>query len=316
MKISVTETALRKRNEKSASKSNEKHPSHHTLRRACAALVDTESRYRVMADSTETSSEVPVPCLVTPGLWTCGESAVPSALLNLGITHLVSIGYPPPEDPCCGVKGVEVLCLELEDEDDGDLLTQIPTAVAFIQNGLAVFQAGLEGESIDDSAAAGHTNRKKTGGVLVHCHAGSSRSVAVAMAQVMRVSTMDVDTCLALVKKNNEHASPNEGFIAQLNLWHSMDCKLSTVNTAFKMYLTSKMQREREHNGYVESTSVRPDPGAPVNAPGNAASVTPFSGASAQTVAGPSEPNGGGPEAGVLIGCRKCRRLVARGANA
>ena len=116
-----------------------------------------------MADSTETSSEVPVPCLVTPGLWTCGESAVPSALLNLGITHLVSIGYPPPEDPCCGVKGVEVLCLELEDEDDGDLLTQIPTAVAFIQNGLAVFQAGLEGESIDrasrcDDEDFGHRN--------------------------------------------------------------------------------------------------------------------------------------------------------------
>ena len=39
----------------------------------------------------------------------------------------------------------------------------------------------------------------------------------------------------------------------------------------------------------------------------------PFSGASSAAILGPKD--GGGAEAGVMIQCRRCRRLVARGAN-
>ena len=41
------------------------------------------------------------PSEVEPGLWVCSEAAVASALADpsLGITHLISIGYPPPGHP-------------------------------------------------------------------------------------------------------------------------------------------------------------------------------------------------------------------------
>lgn len=233
------------------------------------------------------SVEVPAPNEVEPGLWTCAEAALPGAVAGLGITHLISIGYPPPDDPTGGVPNMETLSLTLEDEDDGDLLTQIPNALAFISNGL------------------------KQGNVLVHCHAGQSRSVAVATAHLMRSQSVNVDEALTTIKKNNKNAQPNDGFISQLNLWHSMGCRLNMADEAFKMYTMAKMAREREYNGYVEATSVRPDPGAEVGM----SSTTPFSGTSASSLA-PAQKNGGGTEAGVLISCRKCRRLVARGANA
>ena len=60
-----------------------------------------------------------------------------------------------------------------------------------------------------------------------------------------------------------------------------------------------------------------PPPCSPTPAPRDAAAaaLVPFSGADA-SAAPVGAPQGGGAEAGVKISCRKCRRLLARGANA
>ena len=272
-----------------------------------------------MAD--ESQPEVPAPAEVEPGLWTCAEAAVPAALADasLGITHLVSIGYPPPDDPTGGVRAVETLRLELEDDEDGDLLTQIPDTVAFIRAGLS---ARLRGSPPGETSGAGSADAPggtSLGGVLVHCHAGQSRSVAVAMAHVMRSRGLDVEEALRVVRVNNKNASPNAGFIAQLALWSSMDCKLNMADEAYRMYVVAKMAREREYNGYVAATSVRPDPGLAFEASSSFAhtsSVMPFDGTDGASFTPVGPPNGGGAEAGVRVSCRKCRRLLARGANA
>ena len=107
-------------------------------------------------------------------------------------------------------------------------------------------------------------------------------------------------------------ASPNEGFLAQLSLWHTMGCKLNMADEAYRLYSVAKLAREREYNGYVNATAVQPDPGASDAA---AAALVPFSGVDA-SAAPVGAPQGGGAEAGVKISCRKCRRLLARGANA
>lgn len=262
----------------------------------------------------ESPPEVAAPAEVEPGLWTCAEAAVPAALADasLGITHLVSIGCPPPDDPTGGVRIVETLRLELEDEDDGDLLTQIPDTVAFIRVGLSARQRGSPPGETSGDGAADAPGKKIVGGVLVHCHAGQSRSVAVAMAHVMRARGLEVAEALRVVQKNNPAASPNAGFIAQLALWSSMDCKLNMADEAYRMYVVAKLAREREYNGYVQATSVRPDPGLSSS---GAKNMMPFVGTDAASLAPIGPPNGGGAEAGVTISCRKCRRLVARGAN-
>ena len=264
----------------------------------------------------ESPPEVPAPAEVEPGLWTCAEVAVPAALADasLGITHLVSIGCPPPDDPTGGVRTVETLRLDLEDEDDGDLLTQIPDTVAFIRGGLSARQRGSPPGETSGDGAADAPDAKSVGGVLVHCHAGQSRSVAVAMAHIMRARGLEVAEALRVCQKNNPAASPNAGFIAQLTLWSSMDCKLNMADEAYRMYVVAKMAREREYNGYVQATSVRPDPGLSSSwlSSSGATNVMPFVGTDAASLAPVGPPNGGGAEAGVAISCRKCRRLGAR----
>jgi dual specificity phosphatase 12 len=205
----------------------------------------------------------PTPALseVAPGLWICAEAALPAALADssLGITHLVSIGYPPPENPTGvpvpgggggdggdeggegegeggGVSGVKVLRIELEDDDDGDLLTQIPTATAFISDGLRLRETNraMAAAAVKDDATADAADTPPTGGgggggggggmggVLVHCQAGVSRSAAVVVAHVMRTRGVDPDEALAIVRAAHPAADPNPGFRTQLALWHSM----------------------------------------------------------------------------------------------
>ena len=193
------------------------------------------------------SDPAPILAEVAPGLWVCGEAALPTALAY-GITHLVSLGYPPPQDPTGagddgdddeGEGGVEleVLRVELEDDDDGDLLTQIPDVTAFITDGLRLREAtralaaaavNADATSTDDGSASttggggggggGGGNEGGSdgeggggegggggvgggggfGGVVVHCHAGVSRSVAVVVAHIMRTRHLDPDQALAV----------------------------------------------------------------------------------------------------------------------
>ena len=256
---------------------------------------------------------------VESGLWVCAEPEVPTALADarLGVTHLISVGYPPPADPAGGRDDVKVLSIELEDDDDGDLLTQIPAATAFIRDALRLRDANraMRAAAVDDSSSSSRAPADPSaspGGVLVHCHAGVSRSAAIVVAHVMRARDVDPEEALRLVRLAHPRASPNEGFLAQLSLWHTMGCKLNMADEAYRLYSVAKLAREREYNGYVNATAVQPDPGASDAA---AAALVPFSGVDA-SAAPVGAPQGGGAEAGVKISCRKCRRLLARGANA
>ncbi len=53
-------------------------------------------------------------------------------------------------------------------------------------------------------------------GVLVHCHAGHSRSVTLVMCYLMKLHAMTLDEAMALVKQRRPTANPNPGFIKKL----------------------------------------------------------------------------------------------------
>ena len=279
------------------------------------------------------------PSEVEPGLWVCSEAAVASALADpsLGITHLISIGYPPPGHPAgdddddgsvggSNARGVKTLSVELEDDEDGDLLTQIPVCVAFIQDALRLRDANRaaaaaavndddDAEPAASSSAASQAARggdsRIPGGALVHCHAGVSRSCAVVAAHVMKTRGVDADDALEVVRRAHPDAHPNAGFVAQLRLWRSMDCKLNMADEAYRLYSVARLARRREHRGYVDATDVQPDPGADVDDTAGADRFAPFTGSATVATVGPR--HGGGPEAGTMIRCRRCGRLVARG---
>ncbi|KAI3814830.1 hypothetical protein L1987_14476 [Smallanthus sonchifolius] len=57
---------------------------------------------------------------------------------------------------------------------------------------------------------------KRTGGVLVHCFVGRSRSVTIVVAYLMKKHGMRSSEALNLVKSKRSVAAPNSGFILQL----------------------------------------------------------------------------------------------------
>ena len=57
---------------------------------------------------------------------------------------------------------------------------------------------------------------KNNGNVLVHCHAGVSRSSTILIAYVMKYQGMKFDKVLELLRSKREKVNPNEGFIKQL----------------------------------------------------------------------------------------------------
>ena len=65
---------------------------------------------------------------------------------------------------------------------------------------------------------------KKNGNVLVHCHAGISRSSAFLMAYIMKSQKMGVDKVLDLLKSKREKVNPNAGFIKQLREYEKDLC--------------------------------------------------------------------------------------------
>ena len=57
---------------------------------------------------------------------------------------------------------------------------------------------------------------KNNGNVLVHCHAGVSRSVSILLSYIMKSQNMSLDKALELVKSKRDKANPKKGFIQQL----------------------------------------------------------------------------------------------------
>ena len=57
---------------------------------------------------------------------------------------------------------------------------------------------------------------KNNGNVLVHCHAGISRSSTIVIAYIMKSQKMSFDKVLDLMKAKRDKVKPNDGFIQQL----------------------------------------------------------------------------------------------------
>ncbi|XP_050373982.1 dual specificity protein phosphatase 1 isoform X2 [Argentina anserina] len=60
---------------------------------------------------------------------------------------------------------------------------------------------------------------KRSGGVLVHCFVGKSRSVTIVLAYLMKRHGMSLNEALEHVRSRRPQASPNAGFISQLQVF-------------------------------------------------------------------------------------------------
>ncbi|RDL37793.1 Dual specificity protein phosphatase 12 [Venustampulla echinocandica] len=124
-----------------------------------------------------------------------------TALENTGITHIVSVlkyDFKDFED----WEKYEHLSIEVDDVDDENLLADFERTGKFIEGAL-----------------------KSGGGVLVHCAMGKSRSVTVVIAYLLRQNPQHtVASALSLIRESRPIAEPNDGFMAQLELYKEMGC--------------------------------------------------------------------------------------------
>lgn len=133
-----------------------------------------------------------VPCQIEEGLYlgSVGAANNKSELKRLNITHILTVANSlPPTHPNDFVYKI----INIPDREDVNIEIYFDECFAFI-----------------DEA-------KRTGcGVLVHCFVGKSRSVTVVVAYLMKKHGMSLSEALKHVKSKRPIASPNSGFMLQL----------------------------------------------------------------------------------------------------
>ena len=88
----------------------------------------------------------------------------------------------------------------------------------------------------------------KVSKVLVHCHAGQSRSVAIVAAYLMRLEGLSFEETMDVIKQANPHANPNEGFREQLKLYEKMGCRIDVNNPLYRHHLLKQQGKRAIHN--------------------------------------------------------------------
>lgn len=138
-----------------------------------------------------------LPTEVIPRLFLSDISTAESAatLSLLGITHVLSAMRGYVALPRAALPHLQWLQIPLDDLPFAELAAHLPTTTAFIENALA------------DPRAR----------VLVHCHAGVSRSTSVVCGYLISRYGWTARQAVQYIKMRRRVAEPNFGFMAQLH---------------------------------------------------------------------------------------------------
>lgn len=157
---------------------------------------------------------------VRPGLYLGGAAAVaePDHLKEAGITAVLTVDSEPGFQAGAGFEGLRSLFVPALDEPETDLLSHLDRCVAFIG------QSRAEGRA-----------------VLVHCHAGVSRSVAVVTAFIMKTEQLSFEKAYENLQTVKPEAKMNEGFEWQLKLYETMGYEVDPSSAIYKQYRLQKV---------------------------------------------------------------------------
>ncbi|KAI1784869.1 hypothetical protein LXA43DRAFT_1066409 [Ganoderma leucocontextum] len=111
--------------------------------------------------------------------------------------------------------------INLDDTEDSDILQHFVPSIAFIE-------AELD----------------KGWGVLVHCQAGMSRSVAIITAYLMVTQALDTEGALEVIRKARPDVQPNEGFMRQLEIFHQASFRVSKRDKETRLFYLERVVHE------------------------------------------------------------------------
>lgn len=112
-----------------------------------------------------------------------------ASLEELGVTHILTVASDiEPEFP----KRFRYKVVSVDDSNEDDLAKHFERAFRFIDKG------------------------RRHGGVLVHCHAGFSRSPSITIGYLMSRQQLSFEEAYNYIKSKDSLIEPNEGFVEQL----------------------------------------------------------------------------------------------------
>ncbi|XP_015791306.1 tyrosine-protein phosphatase vhp-1 [Tetranychus urticae] len=149
-----------------------------------------------------------VPCgtPVLPYLYLGGgsDASDPEKLKSLNIYYVLNVTTDLPGDG----------------ESDSIRYKRIPAIDAFEQNLVQYFEESFQ--FIEEARKAGRA-------VLIHCHAGISRSPTIVIAYLMYSQKMSLDKALLFVQSKRSKINPNFSFLGQLYEYGNLIDKLKTT---------------------------------------------------------------------------------------
>jgi hypothetical protein len=164
-------------------------------------------------------------------------AADPEFLRREGITRVVKLFADDDSYPggACRLPGVKYLVLPALDTPSYDIRGDMMAAVRYIKEAIA--------------------NDEK---VLVHCHAGVSRSPTVVLLYLMIVRNYELWAALARLRMLRPVINPNDGFMAHLG---ATDTRLHRLRVGDeKQYIAPPpiLMYEAEKEGYVKPAARSP----------------------------------------------------------
>ncbi|GAC97773.1 hypothetical protein PHSY_005360 [Pseudozyma hubeiensis SY62] len=204
---------------------------------------------------------------VLPGLWVGGVRAAMDVdyLSQAGITHMITcmkqqIPVPPPLADGRTITRAEMKHVRIDDDEKAPILVHFAGCNELISNQLEEeWTADDQDESSGEQQEESHDEveqlvqgRQKRNGkwgtwsttgsgtVLIHCQAGCSRSVAITAAYLMHTRRIDATTAIAMIRRRRPSASPNAGFMAQLELYAQVGFEVDMKWQSVRRFLMSK----------------------------------------------------------------------------
>lgn len=157
------------------------------------------------------------------------------ALKANGITGIISVlRSSVPDMTEHGFKHIQI---QVDDEDSENILQHFGETNKFIE------------EILKDGQ-----------GVLVHCAAGVSRSVAIVCAYILYAAHQNgtdstVDEALEEVKQHRTSAGPNDGFMEQLQVYVDCGYSVSADNKVYRQWLLKKQAEDSSYTGQAPTVT-------------------------------------------------------------